>query len=124
MKNITIFSSHGELRVDPVTGVVDKSASDYYQPGDLEEGIESILRIDLEEHALFWGGRPSDGDILDFGYWTDSGDYEPADMDWRMETCIPHLCDSIDWNDNYDPMTMPELRKVALEGRNFGGVPK
>ena len=134
---ITLFSSNGELAVEPVTGLVIKADSHYYASGhDEATGLHclgGIQRIDIEEFCVFWGCEPMDGDILDFGYWYDapagSGDgYEPPAMDWRLDTVIPMLLDDAAYYGVLDQVgadtTPGELLELVNKGRAFGAIPK
>jgi hypothetical protein len=126
---ITIFSSSGELAVEPITGLVIKADSDYYGTDDLKD----IQRFDIEEFCMFWGCEPQDGDILDFGQWYDAFEgvvdgYEPPAMNWRLETCIPFLLEDADHYDVLDQIgsetTPGELLELVNEGRVMGATPK
>jgi hypothetical protein len=74
-----VFSSNGELVID-AEGKVIVAESKYYN-----DNLKNIVRFDLEEYRKYYQGEPapSSYDILDLGYWTDTGQYEPPEMDWR-----------------------------------------
>ena len=75
-----LTSTNGTLVFDLQSGEVDKSQSTYYN-----EELENIHVIDVQEwqekypHEQLCGSH----DILDFGYWTDDGEYEEPAHDWR-----------------------------------------
>lgn len=126
---ITVFSSNGELVVEPITGLVIKADSDYYGTNELKD----IQRFDIEEFCVFWDCEPQDGDIMDFGYhFEDLGEavygYEPPAMNWRLETCIPCLLEDADHYDVLDQIgseiTPGELLALVNEGRVMGAVAK
>ena len=82
---ILIEGSWGELTVDAMTGIVL-----FYDPqgADLDDdnmGYIKIYRINLQEYRGYWHEEPKDGDILDYGYWTFDGIYEPPEVSWRVQ---------------------------------------
>lgn len=81
---ITIYSSHGELSVDPSTGLVDAAASVYYEGAD--QDLRDIVKFNIEEMCVFWGCEQKGGDILNFGYWDDKNEYSQPELDWRLES--------------------------------------
>lgn len=80
MSTYTVCSSNGELKCDR-NGVVVECAC--YQGGD--EYIHRITKIDLDEYKATYGSIPiyNEFDILDIGYWTADGIYEPPCQDHR-----------------------------------------
>jgi hypothetical protein len=74
----TVNSSHGTLVIDADGNVVKGSVYD-------DDELKNIVRFDLEEYRKQYPDEPepSSYDILDLGYWTDQGKYEPPDEDWR-----------------------------------------
>lgn len=85
---IYITGSHGRLVVETDTGRVDEMLSTY----ETDE-YKNIDAVDIEEWlARYPFEQLTDGasyDILDFGYWTDMGDYEPPCEDWRRDIKEP-----------------------------------
>jgi hypothetical protein len=129
---ITIHSSHGDLAVDPETGLVDREKSRY-------KGREllNVERFDIEEFCVFWDSEPQSGDILDFGLWATrrpgqvtkaKENYEPAELDWRMEIVIGFLLEDLvlyGLADQVGAITTPgELLKLVYKGRAFGASSK
>lgn len=53
------------------------------------EGIDEIARFDVAEFRKHYGYSESkrlpDIDILDIGYWTNTGQYEEPEADYRKE---------------------------------------
>jgi hypothetical protein len=74
---LTVQSSHGHFTIDGNTGdVLSRQVQD--------EALQRLVRFDLAEWHNYYGGPPGpDLDILDLGYWLDSGTYEPPAHDWR-----------------------------------------
>lgn len=84
---IEIHSTWGTLAVVESTGFVVKADSFYASmPGEEGGELRDIVRFDIAEHREFWR-MPSavGGDILDFGYWTEDGHYEPPCTEWRRK---------------------------------------
>lgn len=78
---ITLHGSHGTAEFDAVTGEFISTQPDY--GGD---GYPDIARLHIVEwRAAYPGEDPltSDWDVLDWGYWTRAGQYEPPANDWR-----------------------------------------
>lgn len=119
---ITVYSSHGELAVEPITGLVIKADSDYYD-SDPNDGVRDIVRFDIEEFCIFWGCPPQDADILDMGFWTETGDYVPPSMDWRLELVLEWMCD-IPEVIPPDSGTPGELHQLYFGAKQFGAIPK
>jgi hypothetical protein len=74
---LTAVSSEGVLRFDSVTGQCDSSDFDADSPGG------TPVRIDITELIFTYGELDDSYDILDLGYWTEDGRYEPPVQDWR-----------------------------------------
>ena len=62
------------IEVEPAEGEEDDVDGDWGYPG--------IARFDIDEYRETYG-VVEDTDILDIGYWTHSGLYEPAEPDFR-----------------------------------------
>jgi hypothetical protein len=82
--NVSVSSSHGTFEIDPNGKVV------HFDLSDNEEGkaLEKIEKFDLHEWRCYWqwkGELPGGFDILDLGFWTKDGAYEPPEQDWREE---------------------------------------
>src|SRR5262245_58665451 len=78
---IRIRSSNGMLLANLEDGTVIHCAMD--EDG---EGIDQIRRFNLIEQMQYRNQRlyeTESYDILDFGYWTKDGKYEPPADDWR-----------------------------------------
>jgi hypothetical protein len=92
-----IEGSWGRLHVDTETGDVLRLTG---APKDAEsECYHDIARFDLEEWKRFYNQDTCRGaDILDVGYWTKDGTYEPAAANHRAE--IARGVFSIIRNDN------------------------
>jgi hypothetical protein len=72
-----IQGSWGQLRVDAETGDVLRLTDESKDAQG--EGYHDIARFDLEEWKRFYNqGTCRGADILDVGYWTNEGIYEPA----------------------------------------------
>jgi len=66
-------SSSGTVEFDEVGTVVNISEDD-----DCKGELDFIVRIDVEKlQVVYPDGIPSDVDILECGYWTREGMYEP-----------------------------------------------
>ena len=81
MKTFTVRGSHGTLTVDAQTGTILRDESEYITPD-----YTDIAGFDITEWKRAYPCERIDGqniDILDFGYWTTSGIYEPPAMEWR-----------------------------------------
>jgi hypothetical protein len=87
---ISMHGSYGSLRVDPNDGTVIRhdDAPDY---GD--EDYKDIVKFDLEEFRQWLAQNApefadivvpgGEFDIVDVGFWLDSGDYVPAEAEHR-----------------------------------------
>jgi hypothetical protein len=93
-KPIIIHGSYGSLNVDPNDGTVYR----YDDAPDEEREYGDIVKFDLDELRQWikangtpeWAGRADEivapggeFDIVDVGFWTDTGDYVPAEEDHR-----------------------------------------
>jgi hypothetical protein len=80
-KTFIVVSSEGALTVHRDTGAVIGRVT------ESGAGIADIVRFDLSEwHTTYKGEQlPESVDILDLGFWTVSGRYEPPVEDWREE---------------------------------------
>jgi hypothetical protein len=96
MTTITIGGSHGEMEVDPATGLILRTLYTCAAGGDhwCEEcrnlGYPEVVRFDVWEWATAYpderlGEEITSIDILDIGYWCQDGTYEPAAYDWREQ---------------------------------------
>jgi hypothetical protein len=76
-----VHSSHGDIAIDD-NGYVVVAESKY----DDKELI-NISRFDLVEYQKAYPDEPmpDEFDILDLAYWTDKGDYIPAEEDFRND---------------------------------------
>lgn len=75
----TVEGSHGSVDVDGEGNVLNA----------YNDAYPDIVRFDVKEFAEFYGHPPTtEGrvtDILDIGYWTRDGHYEPPVGEWRAE---------------------------------------
>lgn len=72
--SVVAQSSNGRVWFCPETGNVLA----YQEDPDCEGTLSFIVRIDVERlRSVYPDGIPSDVDILECGYWTNEGDYEP-----------------------------------------------
>lgn len=77
-KSIEVTGTYGTLTVDRADGLVTD-----YEPA-WEDDYKIITRVNLDEWRQRYHAEPCGPlDILDLGYWTDQGYYEPPDEDWR-----------------------------------------
>ena len=78
-KSVEVFGNHGTLIVDTADG----SIADY-DPNPRSDEYKNIVRVNLDEWRTHYYAEPFGRiDILDVGYWTDDGKYEPPDAEWR-----------------------------------------
>lgn len=79
----TVYGSHGHIEINLETGDV---ISIYHYSGS-EGDYSDIVKFDTQEFKQAWPERSGAEtfDILDIGYWTASGYYEPADTFHREE---------------------------------------
>ncbi|MES0134464.1 hypothetical protein NKJ88_05775 [Mesorhizobium sp. M0016] len=77
MSHISVSGSWGTILANAETGAVLKAPADY----------SDIVKFDLDEHTKAHG-KPTAGtvDILDLGYWTNTGFYIAADEYHREMT--------------------------------------
>ena len=90
----TIEGSHGTIHFNPVTGQVmditnnDGDTVDYYGESEADR-LKTPSLFDLIEWHKFYPAETISTDqcydILDFGYTTEDGSYEPPCDDWREE---------------------------------------
>ena len=84
-----VRGSHGELDVFASSGEVITYRSETDTCGGPCEGsYAEIARLDVDEwRAAYPGEDVTSGthDILDFGYWSRDGVYEPPAYDWRED---------------------------------------
>lgn len=81
MTKSTVHSSNGELVIDESGSViVDESTYD-------NDNLKGIVRFNVKEYKKHYPDEPEPGtyDILDLGYWTSDGEYEPPCTDWREQ---------------------------------------
>jgi hypothetical protein len=79
MEMVTINSSNGTLKLD-VGGNVIPSLSDYKN-----DDLVGITKFDFTEYRKWYPNEELDTiDILDIGYWTKNGQYEPPCYAWRF----------------------------------------
>lgn len=91
MMTIEVYGSWGPFQVNARTGVVvtpvhERLCIDETEGGTYD-GYARIARVNLAEFEAYWGEDPashSSIDILDLGYWTLDGTYEPPDLRWRL----------------------------------------
>lgn len=84
MATFIVRGSHGELEVDGTSGlVVARAKPDAYR---------AIVRFHLEEWCRTHGQTTPVAagtiDILDLGYWTGAGQYEPPAFDFRQSLAL------------------------------------
>jgi len=103
MKTFTITGSHGELTVETTYGlIIDRVRwTDTYRDEngkwreipDWPNAYDDIAKFDLAEWRAFYPGEEPDGmhiDILDMGFWTNTGEYCAAEFDFREEIRLAH----------------------------------
>ena len=80
--------NYGTLEADDITGMVIKYLP---MPGE-EHDYADIVQFDLDERCRWYASQgirlstpQPDGDILDVGFWTNTGEYVSAEHDYRME---------------------------------------
>ncbi len=80
MTSFRVYGSHGVLVVAAMSGRVLA-----YEPdGDTDYADICFFNVD-EWRRAYPGEVPTVIDILDIGYWTLDGAYEPPVEDWRKE---------------------------------------
>jgi hypothetical protein len=74
MKTYNVISSNGELTLDVFGKVIDVSL---YVGGN--DYLVYIVKVDFGEYIGTYGSLPDCGefDILDLGYWSIDGSYDP-----------------------------------------------
>lgn len=88
---ITLCSSHGDFVFDAAGNFIEKHLNKY-----VVEGFEGYkeedhpYRLDIAGHIKFYNDFDptkfdSAWDILDWGYWTKDGRYEPPCKEWRED---------------------------------------
>lgn len=96
---------------------------------------QRVAKVDFIEYLAFYGeididGLPDSIDILDIGFWTDTGRRETAEADFRAEHLFERLWASGDRADRYDRtevdpvciVGLTEQQGLCLE-RDTGGNP-
>lgn len=79
MQTATVYGSFGYVCFRRDTGEITE-----------REGYENIKRIDVEEWYSHYGEEmPDDLDILDVGFYTHDGHYEPPMSDFRKRSLMP-----------------------------------
>lgn len=87
-ESMIVIGSWGTLVVDGSTGCILEYEPELDYP---EDDYWHIQRFDLEEYRRHYPSNPTGTiDILDIGYWTVSGDYEPPEPDYRKEVACFH----------------------------------
>jgi hypothetical protein len=112
--HVYITGSCGQLVVDPTTGQVLRYIRD--RDADDENNYDDIARIDLDEHRRN-GVYPKNPDILDVGYWTRGGHYEPP-TDYREH----FLEDVATWDPSGD--MYPAHREILEHNIAHGRIPR
>lgn len=77
-----VTGNQGMLVVDTMTGNVLR-----YLPEE-DSGYHDIVQLDVREWQHTYPNETitsGDHDILDFGFWTITGQYQEADTDWRAD---------------------------------------
>lgn len=78
-----VRSDHGKLNISRIDGVVIS-----VEPKEPANYLSTIDRFDLREWVRFHQDRafPDELDIVDLGFWDQSGVYEPAVAEWRLRS--------------------------------------
>jgi hypothetical protein len=76
-------SSHGTLTIDAEGNVLNN-------PDELEDWLTTIKKVDVEElvrYTKLMGLNEvlADGDVMDFGYWDNEGNYQKPEESWRLD---------------------------------------
>lgn len=82
MSNCTLRSACGDISFNPNTGKVDPSSVEDFDP---DFGSKPV-RVDVVEWRMFYCEAlvdDTDHDVLDFGFWSEDGTYEPPSYEWR-----------------------------------------
>ena len=93
-KTFTVGGSHGELHVIISSGRV---AERFNNAGC--DDYDTIERFDVKEYRRYYGRTPEEGeyvDILDIGFWTKEGKYEPAEEEHREDFNLKENCELSD----------------------------
>ena len=89
--NRTIFGNGGSVEITEEGMPIAWNPSDEVESGD-HDGYTDIASFDMEEWRTAYGYAEGDGperiDILDIGYTTDTGYYEPATRGWRDDEFV------------------------------------
>lgn len=75
--------SYGKLKVCAYTGCVLD-----YDPQDQDPEYADIARFDVDEWQQEYPDEDISGhehDIVDFGFWTDTGQYNEPSYEWRKD---------------------------------------
>jgi hypothetical protein len=80
MRTFIVYGCGGELTVSASSGHV----LEYDDMGYGDNEYAAIVFVNVDEwRNSHPGDVPDRIDILDLGYWTDTGEYEPPKNDWR-----------------------------------------
>ncbi len=80
MRAFIVYGCGGELTVSASSGQV----LEYDDMGYGDNEYAGIVFVNVDEWHNSHPGTVLDRiDILDLGYWTESGEYEPPENDWR-----------------------------------------
>lgn len=89
MKTFTVTGTHGEITVNAETGETIRQVTTCACENCEGRGYANIVKFDIEEWKRAYPGETpmtaGQIDILDLGYWTKGGAYEPPATDWRNE---------------------------------------
>jgi hypothetical protein len=85
-----VHSSHGTLEIDDtgkVTGIIaDGKTGAIILPNEGLSFLFTIERFNLKEYGEHYSeSGHTEFDILDLGYWTTDGTYEPPVEQWRKQ---------------------------------------
>ncbi len=81
-----VAGSHGSIRVDPKTGNVIRADSCDCEECRVYGDYTTIDCFDLDEFRAVYGDNQGCADILDIGYWSLGGIYEPPVISHRRNT--------------------------------------
>ena len=108
-KSIEVTGNYGVLTVDRADGLVTD-----YEPNHGDD-YKIITRVNLDEWRQRYHAEPCGPiDILDLGYWTDQGHYEPPDESWR--NLMAELQAEREIYNRTMAEAIDEARKIALCG--------
>jgi hypothetical protein len=92
---ITIQSSWGLITTDDKGNVIEKDLIE--SVGNERCYLLDAERFDVEEWDNWYerytekpSPKPSEFDVLELGFWDNSGNYEPADSKWRNDIYKSH----------------------------------